>query len=385
MKRAIPLTLLFLLNATALPLLASSTAEPAPAAAVKHKTTEWRLEPSFTFDLLCFLNTLTGDAFYLRYYQGEYGKFHPQITPEAQQALENLRRKIKDERGNIISAFLTLYFSAVEHKTIDDLLKTIENPQTLQERLRKTPYYSDSGWQLFESVRGELKTVFLFLQDIRFESYWKETIAPKVTQRIGQIQNELPHYDIVPAIEAHLGSPLPSNAITVYVLYYSQPHGIRITGMRFLTDVAWPFRIVLRNAVHEMMHPPFDLAADEELRSTLASLRADEFLMDKVLNHNPAFGYNSFQGFLEEDCVQALEQLITEKLGVARNPHRRWKQNDDGMHVFAVALYRVMKEENYNQRAESFRNFLLRMIRSGKLSAGTVRAHYGTFYSQERK
>jgi hypothetical protein len=45
---------------------------------------------------------------------------------------------------------------------------------------------------------------------------------------------------------------------------------------------------------------------------TLGSLRADAFLMDKVNNHNPAFGYNTFEGFIEEDCVQALEQIINE-------------------------------------------------------------------------
>lgn len=72
------------------------------------------------------------------------------------------------------------------------------------------------------------------------------------------------------------------------MLYYSQPHGIKVAGTRFLTDVAWPFEIVLRNAVHKMMHPPYDLANNDELRNLLFLLKGDEFLMDKVLNHNPA-------------------------------------------------------------------------------------------------
>jgi hypothetical protein len=51
--------------------------------------------------------------------------------------------------------------------------------------------------------------------------------------------------------------------------------------MRFLTNYSYPFRIVLRNAIHEMMHPPYDLAHDAGLRASLQSLRSDAFLMGK--------------------------------------------------------------------------------------------------------
>lgn len=128
------------------------------------------------------------------------------------------------------------------------------------------------------------------------------------------------------------------------------------------------------------MHPPYHLASDSELRKTLGLLKKDQFLMNKVLNHDPSFGYNSFEGFIEEDCVQALEQIINEKLGIEKEAHKRWKESDDGMHVFAVALYNVMKEENYNQKGELFRDFLIRMIRTGKLSPGKIKQIYDAFY-----
>ena len=165
------------------------------------------------------------------------------------------------------------------------------------------------------------------------------------------------------------------------MLYYSQPHGIKITGTRFLTDEAWPFEIVLRNAVHEMMHPPYDLAHDKELQKAFSQLQTDSLLADKLANHNPDFGYNTFDGFMEEDCVQALEQVINEKFKVAVDPRKRWKASDDGMHVFAVALYSVMKEENFGNGAQSFRDFLVKMINNGKLSSGKIKPLYDKFYS----
>jgi hypothetical protein len=382
MKRSIGLTILLLLSFLSFLGCEENSKETGEKKLKMHSTTDWQMEPSFKFDVLCFLNTATGDNYYLNYYQDEYDRFEPKLTPAAKEALANLKRKIKDEEGGIISAFLTLYFSANEDETLEDMIKTVENSEVMQTNLRKTPYYSEDDWQIYESVREDLKTIFLFLNDIQFYSYWEENILPKVKEKITEIEKELPKYNVINQQESHLGFALPSNKITVYMLYYSQPHGIKITGTRFLTDVAWPFEIVLRNAVHEMMHPPYDLPNDPELGEALSLLKEDEFLMDKVLNHNPAYGYNSFEGFIEEDCVQALEQIINEKLEIEREAHQRWKESDEGMHVFAVALYNVMKEENYNERGELFQDFLVRMIQSGKLQPGKIKDIYDDFYSE---
>jgi hypothetical protein len=129
------------------------------------------------------------------------------------------------------------------------------------------------------------------------------------------------------------------------------------------------------------MHPPY-LAHDVELKAALDRLRTDTFLIDKVTRHDPAFGYNSFEGFIEEDSVQALEQIINEKFGVEVEARKRWKENDDGMHVFAVALYSLMREEDFGSGSEPFHDFLIRMIRSGKLAAGRIEPIYNSFYSQ---
>lgn len=346
-----------------------------------HETTDWHIESSLKYDALCFLNTLTEDPFYLRYYQDEFERFKPKLTTQAQDALKNLKRIIKEENKGIISAFLCLYFSATKDETLDDMLETLDNSTTMQTNLKMTPYYSDNDWQLYESVKPHLKIILQFLKEIDFGSYWKENIRPEIEEKITYIKEKLPEYNVIKKVESHLGFALQSNTITVYMLYYAQPHGIKITGTRFLTDVAWPFEIVLRNAVHEMMHPPYDLEHDDELRKNLESLKKDEFLMDMVIHHNPAFGYNTFEGFIEEDCVQALEQIINEKLGIGKEAHKRWRECDDGMHVFAIALYNIMKEENYNEKGELFRDFLIKMIKTGKLAPGKIKSIYDNFYA----
>jgi hypothetical protein len=343
--------------------------------------TNWKIEPSFKYDALCFLNILTADTFYLTYYQEEYDKFKPLIIPEVEFSLMNLKRILKDENGRIISAYLCLYFSAVEDSTLEQMINTLDDTRKLKTNFEKTPYHDEDSWKLFESVNGDLKVIFQFLKAINFDDYWKKSILPAVRKKIDEIEPDLPKYDVIKENEDFLGFKLPSDEITVYMLYYSQPHGIKITGTRFLTDVAWPFKIVIRTAAHEMMHPPYDINNNKKLSEAIESLRRDDFLMDKVKNHNPSFGYNSLAGLVEEDCVEALDQLINEKFGIAKEAHERWKVSDDGIHVFAVALYQVMKEENYNSNHEIFSDFLIRMIESGKIGAGTIKKWHNKFYS----
>lgn len=341
-----------------------------------HHTTRWKLLPSFSFDALCWINVLTGDPFYVRYYQEDYDAFKERLTPDAIQALAGLKTKVKD-RGQIISALLCLYFSATQDQTLADLLRTVGDSGAMYTALKESPYYDDEEWQCYESVRPELTTLFHFLRDSGFEGYWRTAILPRVEQRIAVLQQELAHFNVIVEDEALLGFALPSDEITVYVLYYIQPHGIRILGTRFLTDVSYASSIQVRSAVHEMFHPPYDRRSPRVQRC-LSELERDAFLMEAFVNHNPDYGYNTFEGMIEEGCVRALDQLVNEKFGVAKDAHERWRTDDDGMHVFAACLYAIMKEEHYNQQGEQFEAFLVRMIDS-KMKPGGLKQLYTRF------
>lgn len=346
-----------------------------------HVTTDWDLRPSFMFDTLCALNFLSGDKYYLEFYQHDYDRLSAQLRPKERAAFASLKHRIKDQNGGIISAQLALYFSVTDAESLDDMIRVVKDSSAMQHSLKATSYYSDDGWKLYEESRGDLKTAFKALKRIRFEADWEKEAKPKIEKSRAAIAQDLPHYNVIPRIESVLGAPRPSNKITVYLLYYSQPHGIKITGTRFLTHYSYPFRIVLRNAIHEMMHPPYDLAHDADLRAALQSVRSDAFLMDKVEHHNRSFGYNSLEGMEEEDCVQALEQILAEPMGMGGNPHRYWKEQDDGIHVLAVALYSLMKQEHFPDGQEAFPAFLNRMIRSGALSNGRIEELNRAFFA----
>jgi hypothetical protein len=372
----IPLHRAFLFSLVALLLAGSSFSQSF------HTTTDWELEPSLTFDAICALNMLSGDPYYLDYYQADLDRLAKRFRPEELAAFSNLKRRIKDENHGIISASLSLYFSAVDDKSLDDLIATVKDSSTMQRNLKATPYYDEDDWKVYEANRPDLEAAFRAMKRIGFEEDWKQNVLPKIEQSRGAIAARLPDYNVIPAVEKVLGSPRPTNTITVYLLYYSQPHGIKIMGTRFLTHYSYPFRIVLRNAIHEMMHPPYDLANDAELKGDLESLNSNAFVMNKVEHHDTSLGYNSLAGLEEEDCVQSLEQIIAEKFGMGGDPRAYWRMQDGGIHVFAVALYQLMKQQNFDGSRESFPVFLKRQFEAGAFSGGKIEKMNEEFFGK---
>jgi hypothetical protein len=312
----------------------------------RHDTTYWRVKPSFKYDVLCFLNTLTADSFYIKYYPKEFAYWNSRLDAPAKQALDTLYKRFKKDNQSIISAFYCLYFSVVKDSTLVDMIATTENPSVLKQNFRKTTYYDDGAWRLFASTLPHLKQVLLFMKNNQFEKYWQDSIANKITSRMTRVNSEFAKFNTIPKNEKLLGRQLPSDTITVNMLYFSQPHGIKVWGNEFLTDIAWPLQIVIRNAVHEMMHPALN-TKNKKLKKLIAKANKDAFLKENFDNRNSAFGYNTIDGLMEEDCVQAMEQLINEHFKIEVDAKKRWSENDNGLHKFAAILYSQMKREDY--------------------------------------
>ena len=330
-----------------------------------HTTTTWDLQPSFKYDALCLLNALSGDPYYLHYYQPEYDHFHPLFTEREQQAFVDLKAIFKDQGGGIISAALTLYFSATTAETLPEMIQVVQNSSSMESALRQTPYWNQEGWDRYEKARPALETALRALARVGLPVYWAKIAEPKVAERIQELKPELPRFNIVPHMEQVLGFPLSSDRITVYLLNYSEPHGIRITGLRFLTHVSYPFRIVLHNAIHEPMHPPYDVS-DPAVKQAIQLLAEDPFIMEKVTHHNRSFGYNTATGYIEEDSVQALEQIVSEQVGVGRDVCSYWPQQDGGMHVLAEAIYIGYKNAITQQR-QPYSRWFIHAANSGEL------------------
>lgn len=344
-----------------------------------HTSTDWELKPSLKYDVLCLLNVLSGDPYYLHYYQVEYDHFHPLFTPREQAAFVQLKHILKDEDGGIVSATLTLYYSTVDDETLLEMIRTAHDSSAMEAALRKTSYWSEDGWKQYDKARPALEAALRALDRVGFSAYWRQTARPRVEKRIAELAPDLPRYNIIPAIESLLGFALPSPTITIYLLNYSEPHGIRITGLRFLTHVSYPFRIVLHNAIHEPMHPPYNYG-DPAVKDAIDLLGKDPLIADKVQHHDPSFGYNSASGYIEEDSVQALEEILSEQFGVGHSPCQYWQEQDGGMHVLAAAIYVGYKEARA-KHPEPYSRWFTDAVTDGQLRGDSLKSTVDRFFS----
>ncbi len=333
-----------------------------------HAETQWSLEPSLKYDALCILNALSDDPFYLEHYQAEHDHFAPLLTESERESFRSLKRIIKDEAGGIVSAQLALYFSTTEAETLEQMIQVVSDSNAMRRALEQTPYWNSDKWAAYERSRPALKLALEALRRVGFPEYWATQAKPQAEKRIAELQPQLSRLDVIGAIEPRLDHPLRSRRIRVFLLAYSKPHGIRITGTRFLTHYSYPFEIVVRNAIHEMLHPPYDKKS-AIIAQALQTLGKDPGIRLAVEHHDRSYGYNTLESYAEEDSVQAIEAVVARELGVGRDQRAYWKVQDDGMHVLAVAIYvQLRRAEKARGTKVPFPSFFAAQVRGGHLT-----------------
>ncbi|MDB5432780.1 MAG: hypothetical protein JWP35_3896 [Caulobacter sp.] len=361
------------LTAAALAALTMAPAlAPAPTWAATPTRTRWSVRTSEGFDAYCFLQPLSGKPFYTRYYEAELAAFKPRLPAAAIAALDSLHKEA-DAAGSLLGPGLCTIASGGPDATLVQAIDAVARAETvLLPPLKAGPYWDADSWAVFLGQRERLLSVLKALEAADFAGFRRTCIGAREGARVPALSARLAGLDVIAEQERLLGRPLEPT-IEVILLWFSKPHGIRIQGQRFLTHIDYPDEVVLRNAAHEILHPPFPLDGPAA-KAALGVLGRDPLMTRIVAEHDPAFGYNSLEGVLNEDMVQALEQIVSERLGFAKPAGPRWREADGGMHVLAAGLYGLMKAEGYDRTGGELAQWTLVAARSGKLSPKRLHA-----------
>lgn len=343
------------------------------AACPASAATEWRIETSPRYDAFCLIGTLANDSFYARYYESERAELEERLGPETLAAAGRAYRVFKDE-GVLPGPWLALAYSAVAGDTLERAIAATRRPEPMRAALRRTDYWDDGEWALYEQARPDLLAMLEGLAEAGYTEWWRDAADRPSRKRALQLGPRLEPLDIVPMIEKATGRDLPSNRITLYAARFCRPHGIRLTGTRFLLDIVEtrnPLSVAGATAIHEMLHPPFD-PDDPRILRFVDAVRADAYVYGRWERHDPDFGYNTLEGYVDENVTKAIDQLIGERVGMTftDDVEQRWIRNDDGMHVLAAALYELMRRERFLDGDEDAATFLDRMLREGELGPG---------------
>lgn len=334
--------------------------------------TRWSVRLSEGFDAICFLNPLSGDPFYADYYSAELAAFEPKLKPVTIATIGKWFALAKS-KGMLLGPNLCTLMSGAPDAAIADLLAALAEPETrLRPNFEKSPYWDAGEWTVFLTMCVDLTAIFADMRDAGFGAFRNRYLAGRMSKP-SALRAKLTATDTIAEQERLLGRKFADPSLEIVLLCFSQPHGIKIQGQRFLTHIDYPDRIVLRNADHEMLHPPFPM--DGALSLALqAALKADPLIARIVAEHDPSFGYNSFDGVLDEDTVQALEQIVNERLGVAEPAAQRWTESDGGMHVLAAGLYGLLKADGYDKTGGNIERWMGDALKNGGLAPASLHA-----------
>lgn len=353
-------------------LVAPTACAEDPATRTEALQTQWSVRGAAGLDAILFVGMLSGDVLQSHYYPEEIAEFRSRLPQAALDALARIDQRMRVEAGGLAGPSLVYLFSAAPFETMDDVIATARDPeQFVRPNIDQLISWHDGD---YEEKVVNLPDVLLVLEALReaeFEAWYAENYTAEIEAGVAATRAAVTPYDIIPEQARLLGRALDP-MIEIRIVAFSLPYGIRIAGQRFMAHYSYPADIQLRVAAHEIFHPPFNLA-DEGLRASLAPLAQDPWMRSIVENHDPARGYNSFEGLMNEGSTQALDQIVSERLGFAREPGPRWGDHDGGMHMLAAALYHAMKEDGFDVSGGRYEDWLRSAIARGMLAPDEVR------------
>lgn len=340
---------------------------PAGAQARKRRT-RWKVRASEGFDAIAFLGPLSATQLYLDFYGEDAATFAPRLPEAVRADVVRLWNEAMKEGLGLLGPNLQVLFSAHGHDaTIVTLLAALRSRQTsLLPTYRASAYWSEADWAWFDRAAPRLEAIFSAMQQAGFAAFRQDRIGSGLDQRVAEVGRALAGFDVISWQEKLTGRVFDPE-IQIVLLQFSKPHGIKVQGQTFLQAADYDTATTVRIAAHEMLHPPVRMDGPAAT-AALAVFERDTLVMKIVREHDPRWGYTTLPGLLDEDLAQALDQLISEALGVAHNPADRWRQSDDGMHVIAAGLYGLLRQDRWAEKGGSIEQWLSGAASDGRLS-----------------
>lgn len=346
--------------ATMLPPMPARAQTPAPR-------TRWKLRGSEGADAIAFLGLLSGTPLYLEFYAEDAAAFAPRLPVAVRQDLARLWAQAQEDGFGLLGPNLQLLLCTQGHDaSLSSLLEALRQRESaLLPGYRASRYWNASDWAWFERAAPRLERIFDALQAAGFAAFRAERAGDALERRITEQARALAGFDVVAWQEKLTGRRFEAE-IEIVLLQFAKPHGIKVQGQTFLQSADYDTATTVRIAAHEMLHPPVPMDGSAA-RAALAVLERDPLIMKIVREHDPRWGYTTLKGLLDEDLAQALDQLISEALGVGRNPADRWRKADEGMHVIAAGLYGLLRQDRWSETGGAIEPWLAQAAAAGRL------------------
>jgi hypothetical protein len=315
---------------------------------------------SYNLDVLCFLNALSSNDYYVSRHKEAYDCFYPLLSDDIKVKIEGM---VKWNKSPMFSPTFTLLISAVPSFSdlcIYDLLGTHAE---IKDGMDKTPYkFEDSEYsEIFTYFSDTVIPLIHELEDNGFKDYWNTVRLPIIRNKI----SELEAYFAQNNLEVHIREfkDIESDEMDVYICSFANPHGIKLCGNTLLSDAAYSKETILANITHEVFHPPYDY---NEVTDYVDLLAKKDFVIKAFQEQDPLSGYSDMAGFIEEHIVEALGTYIVYAIGVEKEPYEYFRKHDGGSHVLSPLFFKYILEHK-RKPEQSMNDYFINFVRTADL------------------
>jgi len=335
--------------------------------------TRWLVTESEGYDALCFWAPLAGEPASAAHYSAEVAAFVPNFDARALQTITAIHRQVA-AAGNVMVHSACRLFSAGPHRTIDDLIDSARNIDTVL----KPRHLADPDWEgeeLWERFKQMMPPAIMILEAMKaagFPAFRQRLYQSRHSGRTAELLAVLAPYDAVGEARFLTGRSFEPE-VEVALTYFGYPRGMRMLGQQFVTWAGYSDDIILNMSAHELMHPPLDLQG-AAMTAALAELRRDPFWTGIVTRRDPQLGdLGDLPNYVEECMVQALDQIAGDRRGSSRRAADFFSRSG-GSDVLAACIYGLLREDGYQRTGGNFEAWLARAVAAGRFSTASLEA-----------
>jgi hypothetical protein len=314
-----------------------------------------KTEINYNMDILCFINIMTADQYYISFHKDEFDKFYPMISDNTKQ---NINDFIEKRGYSMLSPTLTLFISSMTNFADRNLLEMLEKHTEITDSMNKTPYiFSGDDFSFYFSFFDiVLIPLINELETAGFNDFWIKNKLPQIKAKCEGVDKYMEQYNVHSLINQYKN--IDDSDFTVYMCSFAKPHGIKLCGNNIISDISYTDENILSNITHEAFHPAFDW---EKVKQSLKILSDKPWVKEAFINQNPNSGYNTMDGFIEEHIVEALGIYVMVQLETNIKPMEYFKSHDEGSHVISPYFYEYLcetKKESSQSFEDYFNNFV---------------------------
>ena len=312
---------------------------------------------NYNFDILCFLNIMTADKYYIDFHKDLFEKFYPMINGRTKQ---NIQDMIKQQGYSMLAPTLTLFISSLTNFNDRNLIEMLKSHAEIEDSMNKTPYifsHEDFEWY-FAFFDSAIVPLIDELEKAGLHEFWQANKLPLIKERCNEIDKYMQQYNAENLINQYRN--FDNSDFTVYLCSFAKPHGLKLCGNNIISDYSYSNDNILSNVTHEVFHPAFDF---DTVSQSLNVLSEKSWVQEAFKNQNPNSGYYTIEGFIEEHIVEALGIYVLAQLGVDINPSEYFKIHDEGSHVISPHFYKYLCE-NKKDISQSFEDYFIHFVDS---------------------